>query len=175
VNLEVLYKISYGIYIVCSEKSGKFNGQIVNTVFQITSEPANIAISINKLNLTHEYISSSKKFTVSVLTKNTSMTFIGQFGFKSGRDIDKFKMVKTINGKTGVPIVVDNALAYLEAEVIGQTDCATHTVFIGTVVNAEILSLDEPMTYAYYHEVKKGLSPKTAPTYIKSEEKKVDK
>jgi flavin reductase (DIM6/NTAB) family NADH-FMN oxidoreductase RutF/rubredoxin len=174
-NLEALHKISYGIYIICSGKEGKFNGQIVNTVFQITSEPANIAISINKNNLTHEYIVSSKKFTISVLTKDAPMTFIGTFGFKSGRDIDKFKGVKTISGKTGIPIVTDSSLAYLEAQVIGQQDCGTHTIFIGTVINADVLSSAEPMTYAYYFQVKKGTSPKTAPTYQNVQEKKGEK
>jgi flavin reductase (DIM6/NTAB) family NADH-FMN oxidoreductase RutF len=170
-NLEALHKISYGMYIVCASKGDKSNGQIVNTVFQITSEPPIIAISVNKLNLTHEYLSASKAFTVSILTKEAPMTFIGQFGFRSGRDIDKFKGVNIKKDKTGVPIVVDNTMGYLECEIMDSLDCATHTIFLGKVVNAEISNSSEPMTYAYYHEVKKGLSPKNAPTYIKSEGK----
>jgi flavin reductase (DIM6/NTAB) family NADH-FMN oxidoreductase RutF/rubredoxin len=165
-NKSALYKVSYGLYIISSAKDGKYNGQIANTVFQITSEPPMIAISINKENLTHEFISSSKVFSVTVLSTATPMTLIGTFGFKSGRDIDKFKEVEYKQGKTGAPIVLNNAVAYLEAEVVDSLDVNTHTIFIGKVVDADVLSDREPMTYAYYHMVKNGKAPKTAPTYI---------
>lgn len=167
--METLHKISYGVYIIGSKKGGKLNGQIANTVFQITSDPPVIAVSINKQNLTHECISESGAFSVSVLTQDTPMQYIGIFGFKSGRDIDKFSQVKYKTGATGAPIALDNAVGYLEAKVISSVDAGTHTVFMGKVVEAEILSQAEPMTYAYYHQVKKGLSPKNAPTYIKEE------
>jgi flavin reductase (DIM6/NTAB) family NADH-FMN oxidoreductase RutF/rubredoxin len=171
-NLETLHKISYGIYIVCASKGSKSNGQIINTVFQITSDPAVLAISVNKQNLTHEYLSSGKYFTISILTKEAPMTFIGQFGFKSGRDIDKFKGVDIKIDKTGVPIVTNYSMGYIECEIMDHLDCATHTIFLGKVVNADITKDGDPMTYAYYHEVKKGLSPSTAPTYIKGEGEK---
>ncbi|MFH1231732.1 MAG: flavin reductase [Planctomycetota bacterium] len=173
-NNKTLYKIGYGMYIVSSKKSdppdgeaGKFNGQVANTVFQLTSEPPTIAISINKKNLTYEYINTSKVFTVSILNKETPMEFIGTFGFKSGRDIDKFKDVKYKVGMTGAPAVIENTLGYLEAEVINSLDVGTHNVFVGKVVDAEIINETEPMTYDYYHEVKRGKAPPTAPTYIK--------
>lgn len=166
-NPKTLHKVSYGVYIVSSVKEGKLNGQIANTIFQITSEPPTVAISINKQNLTHEFINSSKVFSISILSKDTPLRFIGNFGFKSGREVDKFQEVKYQVGKTGAPIVLENTLAYLELEVVDSLDVGTHTIFIGKVVEAEILSEDEPMTYAYYHEVKRGTSPKTAPTYIK--------
>ncbi|MBI4835213.1 MAG: flavin reductase [Planctomycetes bacterium] len=165
-NPKALHKIGYGMYIVSSRKGDSFNGQIANTVFQITSEPPTIAVSIHKKNLTHEYISESNVFTVSVLNKDTPIKLIGTFGFKSGRDLDKFEGVKTKTGVTGVPIVLDNTLAYLEAEVIKSVDVVTHTVFIGKVVNAEVIQDEEGMTYCYYHEVKKGKAPSTAPTYV---------
>lgn len=168
-NPKALHKISYGIYIVSSKKEDKFNGQIANTIFQITSEPQTIAISINKQNLTHDFIMASKVFVVSILDKETPMKFIGTFGFKSGREIDKFKDVNYKHGITGVPIVLDNSIGYLEAEVINSLDVGTHTVFIGKVIDCEIIGDKEPMTYTYYHEVKKGIVPKTASTYIKEE------
>ena len=170
---KAFYKLSYGLYIIASAKDGKFNGQIANTVFQISSQPATIAISINKQNLTHEFIESSGLFSATVLRKETPMQFIGKFGFKSGRDTNKFEGVdyKTVDG---VPVVLENGVAYLVAKVVNKVDVSTHTVFIGEVTDAGILSSAEPMTYAYYHEVKNGKSPKTAPTYIE-EEKKEDK
>ncbi len=148
-NLNTLHKVSYGIYIVSSKMDGKFNGQIVNTVFQITSEPPTIAVSINKQNLTHQYIENCNVFTVSILAKDTPLKFIGLFGFKSGRDVDKFENINYKIGKTGVPIVTDNTIGYLEAEVINRLDAGTHTIFTGKVVDAEILKDGEPMTYAY--------------------------
>lgn len=168
-NLKTLHKISYGLYVVSSKRDEKFNGQIANTVFQVTAEPPNIAVSINKENLTHEFIRKSKVFTASILTKETPLKFIGHFGFKSGKEWEKFKDVNYKLGVTGAPIVMVNTIGYLEAEVINSLDAGTHTIFIGKVVAAEIIKDEEPMTYAYYHEVKRGTTPETAPVYIKEE------
>ena len=133
---------------------------------QITSEPPTIAVSINKNNLTHEFITASKVLAVSVLSQDTPLSFIGHFGFKSGRDIDKFEGINYKIGETQAPVVTDNALAYLEARVIQELDVGTHTIFIGELVGAEVLKEGEPMTYAYYHQVKRGTTPKTAPSYV---------
>jgi len=171
-NLKALYKLSYGLYVVSSEKGGKLNGQIANTVFQITSEPPTIAVSINKSNLTHEFIAESKVFAVSVLSQDTPLSFIGHFGFKSGRDIDKFEGISYKIGETQAPVILDNTLAYLEARVTQEVDVGTHTIFIGELVGADVLKEGEPMTYAYYHKVKRGTTPKTAPVYV--EEGKIE-
>jgi ferric-chelate reductase [NAD(P)H] len=168
-NLNALHKISYGMYIVGSHKGDKLNGQIANTVFQISSEPPTIAVSINKKNLTHEYIEDSRVFSASVLCQAATLPFIGGFGFKSGRDVDKLKGVNYKVGQTGSPIFLDNANAYIEAEVIQDVDAGTHTIFIGRVVAAEILTEDPCMTYDYYYQVKRGTTPKTAPSYIPKE------
>ena len=168
-KLETLHKISYGLYIISAEKNGKQSGQIANTVFQVTSEPPTIAVSINQKNLTYEYIALAKRFTVSILEKGAPMELIGKFGFKSGRDINKFDGVTVKNCKSGAPVVLDYAMGFVEAEVVDQLDCGTHTIFLAKVVDAETLNSAEPMTYAYYHDVKKGKAPPTAPTYIKEE------
>ncbi len=165
-NIRAIQQICYGLYIISSKKGDKFNGQIANTVFQITSEPPTVAVSINKQNLTHEYIEESKVFAVSILSKEAPMPFIGNFGFKSGRDIDKFKDVNVKVGVTGAPAVLDNAVGYFECEVISATSVGTHTIFIGQVKECEMLNDSEPMSYAYYREIKGGKSPKTAPTYV---------
>ena len=85
-DLKALYKLGYGLYVVSSIKGSRRNGQIANTVFQITSEPPTIAVSINKNNLTHQFITESKVLSVSVLSQDTPLSFIGRFGFKSGRE-----------------------------------------------------------------------------------------
>lgn len=168
-NLKTLHKISYGLYVVSSRMDKKFNGQIANTVFQVTAEPPTIAVSINKENLTHEFIEESKVFTIAILAKETPMEFIGKFGFKSGRELEKFQDVSYKAGVTGAPIVMENTIGYLEAEVINSLDVGTHTLFVGKVVAAEIIKDEEPLTYAYYHEIKRGTTPKRAPSYIKEE------
>ena len=160
------FKLSYGLYIISSKKDGKINGQIANTAFQVTSDPPTIAVSINKQNLTYEYIQASKTFAVSILSRTTPMPFIGNFGFKCGRDINKFETVRYKTGETGAPIVLDNTIAYIEAEVVKELDCGSHTIFIGEVRDCGILNNEEEaMTYATYHDVKRGKSPKSAPSY----------
>ncbi len=169
-NTKALYKLGYGLYVVSSVKGNKINGQIANTVFQIASEPPTIAVSINKTNLTHDFIRESKVLAVSVLSQDTPLSFIGRFGFKSGRDIDKFEGINYKKGETQAPVLIDNSLAYLEARVTQGVDVGSHTIFIAKLVGADILKEGEPMTYAYYHLVKRGSTPKTAPSYV--EEKK---
>ena len=169
-NLKALRKLGYGIYVIGSRKGDRLNGQIANTVFQITSEPPTIAVSINKNNLTHEFIRESKILTVSMLSQNTPLSFIGHFGFHSGRDIDKLKGINYKTGETQAPVVIENAVAYLEAKVVQEVNVGTHTIFIGEVVGADVITEDACMTYNYYHQVKRGTTPKTAPVYI--EEKK---
>ncbi len=169
-DLPTLHKLSYGMYIIASRSGDKLNGQIANTVFQITSEPPTIAVSINRGNLTADYIRASKVFTVSVLEKETPLRLIGQFGFKSGRETDKFAGIRYKTGALGAPIVLEHAVACIEAEVVNEFDLGTHLLFIGRVKEAEtLLPGAEPMTYAYYHDVKRGTAPASAPTYIKEE------
>ena len=165
-DLKALRPISYGLYIIGSRKGDRINGQIANTVVQVCSEPPTISVAINKGNLTHELIKDSKVFTVSVLCQDAPLSLIGKFGFQSGRDSDKFDGVNYKLGETKAPIVLEHTVAYMEAKVINQVDVGTHTIFIGELVDAEVLTEDEPMTYAHYHQVKRGTTPKTAPSYI---------
>ncbi|MBC7190314.1 flavin reductase [Candidatus Aerophobetes bacterium] len=172
-NFKIFHKITYGLYVVASKDGEKINGQIANTVFQVTSEPPKVAVSINKENLTCSFIEKSGIFSVSILSEKTPLRFIGLFGFKSGREVDKFAQVRYKIGITGAPFVLENSIGYLEAEVTQVFDVGTHKIFVGKVVEAEILKDEEPLTYAYYHQVKRGVAPRTAPTYMKEEKKEV--
>ena len=165
-NLKALHKLGYGLYVIGSRKGDRLNGQIANTVFQITSEPPNIAVSINKNNLTHEFIKESKVFTASIISQDAPLSFIGRFGYKSGRDINKFEGISYRTGQTKAPVVIENAVSYLEAKVTKEIDVGTHTIFIGEIIDADVLSEKVCMTYDYYHQVKRGTTPKTAPSYI---------
>ncbi|MGD9379524.1 MAG: rubredoxin [candidate division WOR-3 bacterium] len=165
-NLRTLNKLGYGLYIVSSKRDEKFNGQIANAVFQTTADPPTVAVCINKQNLTHEYIRHSQFFGVSILTEQAPMQFIGRFGFRCGRDLDKFQDIAHEIGQQGTPIVTEHSAGYLECEVIDSIDLGTHELFVGKLVDAVTLNEDSPMTYDYYHQVKGGKSPKSAPTYI---------
>ncbi|MDI3524635.1 flavin reductase family protein, partial [Kosmotoga sp.] len=89
-DYEALFKVTYGMYVITSKTNEKKNGQIANVVFQVVAEPPTIAICINKQNLTHDFIQESRVFGVSVLSQDTPLKLIGHFGFRSGRELDKF-------------------------------------------------------------------------------------
>jgi len=167
IDIEALFKISYGLYIVCSGDKNRGNGFISNTVFQVTAEPAKFAVCCNKNNFTSEFIQSQNTFSISILDKDVSSELIGSFGYKSGRDFDKMSGKTLKFGSTGAPIVLDECIAYMEFKLLRTIDEGTHLIFIGELVSAEVLDKNkEPLTYAYYRQVKKGVAPKNAPTYI---------
>ena len=168
-NLKALSALGYGMYLVSSKDGEKISAQIANTVFQVTAEPPKIAAALNKQNLTCELVKKSGILAISILSENTPMTFIGNFGFKSGRNFNKFEKIGYTAGVTGAPIVTENAVGYLEAKITGQFDAGTHILFVAEIEDARVIDDSKPMTYAYYHLIKKGTSPKTAPTYIKDE------
>lgn len=166
-DTKAFHKISYGLYVVGADdkESGKLNAQIANTVIQVCSEKPMISVALNKNNLTHEMIVKSNAFSVSILGLDTPLNFIGNLGFKSGREVDKLVDLDYHSGVTGAPVIHDHAVATLEAKVVSSADALTHTIFIGEVVSADVLRPDEPMTYAYYQQVKRGTTPKSAPSY----------
>lgn len=166
-DTEVLHQLGYGLYVVSSASDGRFNGQVANALMQVCAEPAAVAVCLNKKNLTHDYVRSSRMFSASILSEQAPLPFIGRFGFKSGRDVNKFEGLDAKAGSTGAPIVKDFCTAYLEAEVEREADAWTHTVFIARVVGAAVLAEGAPMSYAFYHDVKRGVTPKNAPNYVK--------
>jgi flavin reductase (DIM6/NTAB) family NADH-FMN oxidoreductase RutF len=165
-DLNALFKISYGIYIVSTASEGRANGFLANTVCQVNSEPPTFQVIVNKKNFTHDLIMKSGLFSVSILSQETPLPFIGQFGFKTGKDFDKLQGVSVKLAAKGTPVVTDNSIAYMVCEVFQKVDVTSHTIFIGNLLECETLSEGIPMTYAYYREVKKGTTAKNAPTYI---------
>ena len=167
-NQEALFKITYGLYILSAGDGQKMTGHVSNTVFQITADPVRFAVATNKNNLTTDMITKSKVFSISVLDQNVDLLFLGPWGFKSGREIDKFEQVNHKTGKTGAPIFLEKAVAYFECKLTETIDTGTHLLFIGEVVDMDIIDNNAtPLTYEYYRRVIKGISPKNAPTYIK--------
>ncbi len=165
-DINALFKITYGLYIISSENDEKYNGHISNTVFQISADPVKIAVASHKDNLTTDFIKNSNVFSISILQENVDMEFMGIWGFQSGKDINKFRNCDYKIGSTGAPIVLDKTIAYIECEVIETIDAGTHLLFIGLAKEAEIVNDHKsPLTYSYYRKVIKGFSPENAPTY----------
>lgn len=167
-NSSAFRKLSYGVYVISTWDKGRATGCTANSVMQITSQPATIAVSINHDNYTNGCIRDTGKFAVSVLGEHSAPSLIGGFGFRSGKDCDKFEGVEH-EMKSYLPVLKD-ACAYIVCEVIDQMETDTHTVFLGKVLDCDVLKEDDAMTYAYYHNVIKGKSPKAAPTYLPEEQ-----
>lgn len=166
-NIEAFFKITYGLYIICTKDGDTLNGYIANTAFQVTAEPSQIAISCSKDNYSCQLIKNSKCFSISILNQDAKAETIGLFGYKSGRDENKFENINYITSATGAPIVTDDCIAWFDCKVNNVVDVGSHLLFIATIENNDILDKNGiPLTYAHYHEVKKGLAPKNAPTYI---------
>lgn len=163
--------ISYGVYIISTWDNGRPTGCVANSVMQITSEPATFAVSINCNNYTNQCINDCKRFGISILSEESDKTLIGTFGFQSGKDHDKFQDIE-YDVKGFMPILKDSC-SYICCEVIDVLETQTHTIFLGKVIDADVNSNQEAMTYAYYHKVVKGKSPKNAPTYIADAEEAV--
>ena len=166
-NTEAFLKMTYGLYIVTSNFEGDYGGYIANTVFQVTSSPARFAISCSKDNYTNNIIHKGGVFAISILNENYDKKIMSCFGFKSSRETDKFNNITLIHGKTGAPIVKDDCIAWFECKVEQQIDLDSHTLYIGKLIENDMIDKDaHPLTYDYYHKVKRGLAPKNAPTYV---------
>ena len=166
-NKNAFRSLSYGVYIISTLDGGRPTGCVANSVMQITSSPATIAVSMNHDNYTNSCIAKSGKFAVSILRQDSDPGLIGRFGFQSGKDVNKFDGMESVE-KEGISVIPDSC-GYIVCNVIDKMETSSHTVFLGEVIDADVFMSEEPMTYAYYHKVVKGKSPKNAPTYIAEE------
>ena len=155
-----LNNLSYGLYIVTSADGEKRNGLIVNTAFQVSAMPAKVAVCICKSSYTHEIIQKSQVFAVMPLEQSTPLVFIGNFGFRTGHNFDKFAKVSFETGQTESPLVREHTLSCIEGKVEQCIDVGTHTLFVAQVVNGQIFKPQGiPLTYEYYRTVIKGKTP----------------
>lgn len=167
-DTNIFRSMSYGVYVVSTMDGDRPTGCIANSIMQITSSPATIALSINHDNYTNGCIEKTGIFAFSILAEDSDSGLIGNFGFQSGKDVDKFKSVD-YEMVQGAP-VVKNTRGYVVCKVINKMETDTHTVFLGEVIDGGVYDgMGDAMTYAYYHKVIKGKSPKNAPTYIPEE------
>ena len=169
-NNRILQSLSYGLYAVGVKGEKYPTACIVNTVFQITSSPMMVAISINHANYTNECIKKQGEFTVSVLSENTSGAIIGALGFNSGRESNKLQNVRHKILREGAPVVQEDICCWFLCKVRDSIETTTHTIFIGELTAGSEKITGTPMTYKFYHDVIKGKSPKYAPTYVPDNE-----
>ncbi|MCM1122248.1 MAG: flavin reductase [Eubacterium sp.] len=151
-NPKAFQQLSYGLYVVSTKYDKKMNGCIINTVTQVTSDPAQIVLAVNKKNLTCELIQKSGILTISVLSETAPFSLFQHFGFQSGRDTDKFVDYPFVITKQELPYLKEHTVAYLDCRVINATDLGTHMLFLASVSDCEVLSGEKAMTYAFYHE-----------------------
>lgn len=167
INIEALFTLSYGLYIVSSGNKNKASSFISNTVFQVTAEPPQFAACCNKDNYTAELIKETGSFSVSVLHKDCKADIIGRFGYKSGRTFNKMEGLDLKHNDADLPIVLNDTIAYFICKLTSTIDVGSHYIFIATLVEAVTIDDErEPLTYAHYRNVRKGVAPKNAPTYI---------
>ncbi len=173
IDINAMFTLSYGLYVIGSRSGGRINGQIANAVFQITNSPMRIAVAINKEELTHEFLSDTGVCSINVLSEEAGLPFIGQFGFRTGREVDKFADVSHTITPSGCPCPDENILACIDLSIKDSLDAGSHTLFIGEVTNCTITGEGTPMTYSFYREVLTGKTPPTAPSHI-AENKDID-
>lgn len=157
-NTSALFKIGYGLYVLTVREGEKDNGCIVNSVMQITSDPLQIAVCVNKNNYTCEMIQRTRKLNISVLTENANFDVFKRFGYQCGRDIDKFaNYIDVKRSPNEIFYITKDTNAYFSAFVQQEVDLGTHIMFIAQLVAAEILSEDATVTYDFYQ---KNIKPK---------------
>ena len=152
-NTNAMFKIGYGLYVLTARENGFDNGCIINTVSQVTSSPNKITVAVNKANKTHDMILAAGEFNVSVLTESASFEIFKSFGFRSGKDTDKFSdFSNAARSENGVYYITENTNAYISAKIINTTDLGTHTLFLADVTDCDVLSDETSVTYDYYYK-----------------------
>lgn len=155
-----MFKLTYGLFVLTAKDGEKDNGCIINTAMQVTTTPNRITIVVNKQNYTHDMIMKTKEFNVSCLSEEASFDVFKQFGFQSGRDVDKTEGKTYPRAENGIIYLPEMASAYISGKVISETDLGTHTMFLADVTDAKVLSDAEAVTYSYYH---KNIKPAPQP------------
>jgi ferric-chelate reductase [NAD(P)H] len=161
-----MYKFSSGLYVVSAATTDDWGACVINTGLQLTSTPLQVEVVVNKENHTEGVIEAAGHFALVALTQTADMPFIGRFGFRTSTSFDKFEGVERRETVLGDPFCPEHAACVLACKVVQTLDVGTHMLFVGEVVDAEVLSDETPLTYAYYHSDLKGKTPPKASSYV---------
>ncbi|MCR4891886.1 MAG: flavin reductase [Lachnospiraceae bacterium] len=165
----VMFKLTYGLFVLTAADDKKANGCIINTAIQQTAEPNRVSITVNKQNYTEGLIQKSGKFNLSFIDESAEFSLFQHFGFRSGRDADKFADLDKAAYETaanGIPYIKKGCNAFMSLKVEQTIDLGSHTLFIAHVEDGENLSKNASMSYAFYHA---NVKPK--PQEVKSKGK----
>lgn len=155
-----MYKLSYGLFVLTSGADGKDSGCIINTAQQVTSDPNRISIAVNKANFTHDLVKESGRFNISIISEAASFDLFKHFGFQSGREVDKFAgYTECKRSANGLYYITAGTNSYISAAVEQEVDLGSHTLFIASVEDMEVLSDTASATYEYYQS---SIKPKPA-------------
>ncbi len=149
-DLSALFNIGYGLYVITSNDGKKDNGLIVNTVTQVTSTPNRLAVTINKENYSHHVIKQTGKMNINCLTVDAPFSVFEAFGFRSGRNVDKFENCTPLRSDNGLVFLPRYINSFMSLKVEQYIDLDTHGMFICSVTEARVISDRETMTYTYY-------------------------
>ena len=151
-NKNVMFNISYGLYVLTAKENDKHNGCIINTLQQVTESPLRVAVTVNKANHTHDMILRTGEFNVSVISEKATFDMFKHFGFQSGRDVDKFAEYPKGISDNGLAYVIDGTNGFISGKVVSTVDLGSHTMFVAEVIDGEVLNEDPSATYTYYHK-----------------------
>ena len=161
VDMTTMFKLTYGLFVLSARDGSKDNGCIINTVTQITEKPNRISIAVNKSNYTHDMILKTGVFNVSILSESVPFRVFEQFGFKSGRDTDKFaESPYSDRSANGVRYIPEHVNGVISGKVADSFDYGTHTLFVSDVTQAFVLSGERSVTYQFYFD---NIKPKPQP------------
>ena len=149
-DLTALFNIGYGLYVITSNDGKKDNGLIVNTVTQVTNQPNRIAVCINKQNYSHHTIKNTGVMNVNCLSTDAPFSVFENFGFQSGKNVDKFAGSEILRSDNGLAFLPKYINSFMSLKVEDYVDLDTHGMFICTVTEARVISDRETMTYTYY-------------------------
>ncbi|MGN0324411.1 MAG: flavin reductase [Oliverpabstia sp.] len=162
-NKKAMYQLTYGLFVLTARLGEKDNGCIINTAGQVTSTPNRISIAVNKDNFTHDMIMKSGRFNISILSEKAKFETFQHFGFQSGRTTDKFDGYQACKrSDNGIYYITEGTNAYISASVEQTIDLGSHTMFISSVEDMDVLSSDPSATYAYYQDFIKPKPEKKA-------------
>ncbi|TXF35522.1 flavin reductase [Collinsella sp. BA40] len=164
-DMTAFFTMSYGLYVVSATAGDERAGCVINTATQVTAEPPRLMVAVHKDNCTARVIREAGTFTVTAIDQTADMPYIGNFGFRTSDTYNKFEKYEVAESATGDAYSPEHACAVFACRLADTVDVSTHYLFIGDVVEAERLSDEPPLTYAYYHSTLKGKTPPKASSY----------
>ena len=165
-DTKAMFKFSSGLYVVSAKDGDDYGACVINTGLQLTSEPLQVQVVVNKQNHTESVIAKAGHFALTAITETADMLYVGRFGFRTSSDYDKFDGIESRTSVLDDPYTPEHAACVLACDVVATLDVGTHTIFVGEVKDAEVLRNEPPMTYTYYHTVLKGKTPAKASSFI---------